>query len=93
MSDCLKATGKGVYQLIGEFNKFTIPEHDRVIRAAFKNEAPSLLSLNAVSRCDSAFVALLISYKHDYPSLALDAIPEQLNKLLTLYNVAKWFTH
>ncbi|OYQ75325.1 lipid asymmetry maintenance protein MlaB [Wohlfahrtiimonas sp. G9077] len=93
MSECCQATGQGVYQLVGDFNKFTIPEYDRVIRAAFKKEAPTALSLNTVSSCDSAFVALLISYKHDYPDLALDAVPDQLTKLLALYHVAEWFVH
>lgn len=88
---CVVLDAQGIYHLNGEFNKFTIPANDKYIRALFKKQPPALLSLDAVSSCDSALVALLISYKRDYPDLVLQALPEQLKKLLSLYHVEDWF--
>ncbi len=92
MDDCCVAlNNSGMYQLQGEFNKFTIPTNDNFIRSLFKANAPSVLQLDAISSFDSALVALLISYKRDYPNLALSHPSEQLQKLLSLYNVEDWF--
>lgn len=88
---CIAINDLGVYQLQGEFNKLTIPANDQFIRSLFKANAPSILQLDAVSSFDSALVALLISYKRDYPNLALSHPSEQLKKLLALYNVEDWF--
>ncbi|GAA5096752.1 STAS domain-containing protein [Wohlfahrtiimonas larvae] len=88
---CIALESPNQYQLRGDFDKFTIPENDKVIRALFKSNAPSILYLNTISSCDSALVALLISYKRDYPELELSNPPEQLKKLLSLYNVEDWF--
>ncbi len=91
MECCIALNQEGLYGLNGDFNKFTIPNYDRSIRTLFKAQSPSTLDLNQVSSCDSALVALLISYKHDYPELQLVSIPSQLEKLLSLYNVRDWF--
>lgn len=88
---CIALNEQGAYQLIGDFDKFTIPMHDKVIQGLFRKNQPTLLSLEGISNCDSALVALLISYKHDYPALELNNLPEQLVKLLSLYNVEDWF--
>lgn len=91
MEVCIALNQEGFYSLSGDFNKFTIPDYDRAIRLLFKDQSPSLLDLEKISSCDSALVALLISYKHDYPELELKSIPPQLEKLLSLYNVKEWF--
>ncbi|MGL4673500.1 MAG: STAS domain-containing protein [Wohlfahrtiimonas sp.] len=88
---CTALSEQGSYRLNGDFNKFTIPENDQLIRALFKANAPLSLQLDGISSCDSALVALLISYKRDYPNLELTNPPEQLKKLLSLYNVEDWF--
>lgn len=88
---CVELTQKGSYGLNGDFNKFTIPKNDQSIQRLFKENAPVLLDLEKITSCDSALVALLISYKHDYPDIQLSNIPEQLGKLLSLYNVKDWF--
>ena len=88
---CVALNDSGTYQLQGEFSKFTIPANDKFIRSLFKANAPSILQLDMISSFDSALVALLISYKKDYPNLALSYPSEQLQKLLSLYNVEDWF--
>lgn len=88
---CVALNEQGMYRLYGDFNKFTIPENDRFMRALFKANAPLSLRLDEISSCDSALVALLISYKRDYPKLELSHPSEQLQKLLSLYNVEDWF--
>lgn len=88
---CVALNDSGTYQLRGEFSKFTIPENDRFIRPLFKANAPSILQLDAISSFDSALIALLISYKREYPSLTLSAPSLHLQKLLALYNVEEWF--
>jgi ABC-type transporter Mla MlaB component len=88
---CVALNDSGTYQLQGEFSKFTIPVNDQFIRSLFQANAPSILQLDAVSSFDSALVALLISYKRDYPNLSLSHPSEQLQKLLSLYNVEDWF--
>lgn len=88
---CVALNDSGTYQLQGEFSKFTIPANDKFIRSLFKENAPSILQLDTISSFDSALVALLISYKRDYPKLELSHPSEQLQKLLSLYNVEDWF--
>lgn len=88
---CITSGEQGSYRLNGEFSKFTIPENNRFMQGLFKNHEPSVLHLENVSSCDSALVALLISYKHDYPHLQLSHPSEQLQKLFALYNVEDWF--
>lgn len=90
-SCCVALNETGSYKLIGEFNKFTIPAHDKIIQALFKKELLIILDLREISSCDSALVALLISYKKNHPDIQLDNIPDQLLKLLSLYNVEDWF--
>lgn len=88
---CIALNDSGSYQLQADFNKFTIPANDQFIRSLFKANAPSMLQLDTIASFDSALVALLISYKKDYPNLALSHPSEQLKKLLSLYNVEDWF--
>lgn len=88
---CVAVNDLGIYQLQGDFNKFTIPDNDRLIRNLFNVNAPLVLKLDTITSFDSALVALLISYKRDYPNLELSHLSEQLEKLLALYNVEDWF--
>ncbi len=88
---CEALNNSGEYQLRGVFNKFTIPDNDKFTRALFKMTAPSILKLDEISSFDSALVALLISYKRDYPNLKLSNPSGQLKKLLSLYHVEDWF--
>lgn len=90
-NSCVSLSDTGLYRLNGEFTKFTIPSNDKAIQALFKKELPLILDLSDVASCDSALVALLISYKHRYPDIQLSGIPEQLSKLLSLYNIKDWF--
>lgn len=91
MNCCTPLNDLGEYQLNGEFTKFTIPDYASIIDKFFKERIPLVLDLNNITLCDSALVALLISFKHDYPTIQFVNAPDQLVKLLTLYNVKEWF--
>lgn len=82
---------EGYYDLSGVFTKDTVSEHEKSLQTSFKKMTPTVLNLEGVEQCDSAFVALLISIKHDYSAISLKNAPSQLIKLFKLYNVKDWF--
>lgn len=77
----------GVYQLVGCFDKFTIPQQWKVIETAFKEIAPVVVDLKNVSECDSALIALLVEIKRQYADISITDAPENLLQLLALYQV------
>lgn len=92
MSSCCHGLNElGHYALMGDFTKFTVPQNSLIIDQLFLNQAPKCLDLENIEGFDSALVALLISYKNNFPDIELVNVPLQLDKLLVLYNVRTWF--
>lgn len=77
----------GIYQLEGCFDKFSIPRQWKVVEGAFKDIAPVVIDLKAVSECDSALIALLVEVKRRYSEISIINAPENLVQLLDLYQV------
>ena len=77
----------GIYELIGCFDKFTIPSQWKEIKSSLKVSEPKVVDLSRVGNCDSALIALLVEIKRDYPKIGIKAAPENLILLLDLYQV------
>ncbi len=77
----------GAYQLVGCFDKFTIPNQWKVIEATFKEIPPVVVDLKNVSECDSALIALLVEVKRQYANISIINAPDNLIQLLELYQV------
>ena len=75
------------YRLTGCFDKFTIPEKWDDLKKKWQLSPPEVINLSGVEECDSALIALLVEAKRISPNLTIDSIPDNLVKLLELYQV------
>ncbi len=79
------------YYLEGVYDKFTIPEHWKVLKPLLKTTLPENISLARLIDCDSALIALLVEIKRENKALKIHDLPENLEKLLDLYQVKALF--
>lgn len=87
VSEIAEQKEQGVYKLIGEYNKFSIPKKTEVLTELFRESPPIRLDLSAVVGVDSALLALLVELKRAYPTIEFTHINDTLHQLLELYQV------
>lgn len=81
----IKKIGEGVYQLLGDYTKFTVPKRAEELEKYLTTEDLETLDLSEIGKSDSVLLALLVEIKRAHPQVKFINFNETLTQLLSLY--------